>query len=67
MQIHVRKGMPWQEDPSKNVVGSNSGASKDFFHEIYFKVSLYNNLVVENVHLTGVSFINVSIVSSVNM
>ena len=30
-QIPVRKVMPWQEDVSKNVMGSNPGAGKGFF------------------------------------
>ena len=34
IQIPVRKVMPWQEDTSRKVVGSNPGAAQVCSHEI---------------------------------
>ena len=53
MQIPEWKVMPWQEEMSWKVVGSNPGAGKGFFsREISIKVNLWHHLVVEYVHYT---------------
>ena len=56
MQIPEWKVMPWQEEMSWKVVGSNPGAGKGFFsREISIKVNLWHHLVVEFVHNTYMS------------